>query len=66
MYTCYECGKTIKGPIKQCGVVSIARMTGFNYATNKPCDLDFAKAYHQACYDKLEAKAAEFLQRGTK
>ena len=63
MYTCYECGRTIKGAIKQVGLISAERMTGWNYQTGKPCNMGFPKAYHQACYDKLEAAAIIHLAK---
>ena len=48
MYTCYHCGKGIKGAITNYVPPNISIALG----------CDFAKAYHPACYNAVE-KAAE-------
>lgn len=63
MFTCYNCGKGIKGAVKHTGVCSAARMTGWNSKTSKPCDLDFPKAFHPACHQSVERAAELFLRR---
>ncbi len=58
MYTCYECGKCIKGTIKHTGVPDIARMTGWDLKRDVACDQDFPKAFHPDCWFKSDRAAA--------
>ena len=61
MFTCYYCAKTIKSEAKHTGVCDSARKTGWNPIAKKSIDQDFAKSFHQSCYDKAEAEAAKQL-----
>jgi hypothetical protein len=61
MYTCYQCAKTITGPVKHTVVCVAAYRTGWNPQTGKAVDLDFPKAFHPTCYDKAEIMAAQAL-----
>ena len=55
------------GKLKVCqfsrnpGVCASARKTGWNPIAKKSIDQDFAKSFHQSCYDKAEAEAAKQL-----
>lgn len=53
MYTCYHCGKGIKGKVTHTNPPNISVLLG----------IDFPKAFHPACYEKSEAIAARELGR---
>lgn len=57
MFTCYQCGKIIEGPVKHTEPHPMAIGTGYDFATGKVCNLDFPKAYHPACYAVSEYAA---------